>query len=155
MSFSYPHQSWKEMVWKGNALNQNKSCTKFLNHIQELSARSISEFLLPSQGSFTRFIISLHSPVTDKEVEICWRWSFCLPVHMTESFLRAMLMWPDYTCVSAWEAVSATHAKCERGLTLVFLGAYSLLNKIAACGKEFAVPESTDVCRWGTWCGRV
>lgn len=47
MSFSYPHYSWKEMVWKGNALIQNKSCTKFLNPIQVLSARSISEFLLP------------------------------------------------------------------------------------------------------------
>lgn len=49
--------------------------------------------------------------------------------------------------MGAWEAVSATHAKCERGLTHVFLGAHSLLNTIAICGKEFAVPESTDVCR--------
>lgn len=47
MSFSYPHQSWKELVWKGNSPIWNKSCTKILNHIQVLSARSISEFLLP------------------------------------------------------------------------------------------------------------
>lgn len=47
----------------------------------------------------------------------------------------------------AWEAASTTtYAKRERGLTHVFLGAYSLLNEITACGKEFAVPESTDVC---------
>lgn len=49
--------------------------------------------------------------------------------------------------MSAWEAVPATYAKCERGFTHVVLGACSLLNKIATCGKEFAVPESTDVCR--------
>lgn len=47
MSFPYLHQSRKEMVWKGNALIQNKSCIKILNDIQVLSARSVSEFLLP------------------------------------------------------------------------------------------------------------
>ena len=42
--------------------------------------------------------------------------------------------------------MSTTYAKCERGLMHVFLGAYILLNEITACGKGFAVPESTDVC---------
>lgn len=36
--------------------------------------------------------------------------------------------------MSAGGAVSATHAKCERGLMHVFLGACSLQSKIAPCG---------------------
>lgn len=44
----------------------------------------------------------------------------------------------------AWQAASTRYAKCERGLMHAFLGTYSLPNEITACGKEFAVPESTD-----------
>lgn len=136
------------MVWKGKALIWNKSCTEVLNHIQVLAVRSIHESPLPPfyKAPFMWFIIFLHSPI--KDTEIFWRWFFCLHLEMIESFLRAMLMWPDYTCVCAWEAASTTDAKCERGLMHVFLSACSLLNEITACGKEFAVPESIDVCGW-------
>lgn len=48
MSFSYLHQNWKERKGCEREMHliQNKSCTKILNNIQVLSARSISEFLL-------------------------------------------------------------------------------------------------------------
>lgn len=111
----------------------------------------MSQHCLLYKAPFIRCIIFLHSPIKDKEVEVFLRWSFCFCLQMTGRFLRAMLMWPDYTSVCAREAASTTYAKCKRGLTHVFLGAYSSLNEIAACGKVFAVPESTDVCGWGRW----
>lgn len=139
------------MVWKGKALIWNKSCTEVLNHIQVLAVTSINELPLPVVQSP---LYKVYNPALCYKSQRgwgFWRWSFCLHLQITESFLRAMLMWPDYTCAHAWEAVSTTYAKRKPGLMHVFLGAHSLLNEIAACGKEFAVPESTDVCGWGRW----
>lgn len=112
------------MVWKGNALIWNKSCTKILNHNQVLSAGSISEFPLPL---VERLLYKVYNfPALSYNRQRSWDCleAILLPsCESTESFLRAMLLWPACAGVSAGEAVPATHAKCERGLTHALLGA--------------------------------